>query len=139
MVDLLTKSQLHINLPRLQELHKKYGTDDSFEFTNRHKVFVVWVEGEIAAFAVLGQPHGYWWLRNCVVDKKHRGKGYQRSLIEERLRYVKERGGKRVCVSIDHKNVWSLNNAISSGFKFIPGGKKHNGHMYQKLAVEFNK
>lgn len=136
MVELLSKEELQENLPVLNKLHDKYGQDDSFEFTNRHKIFVVREEGEIIAFAVLGQPHGYWWLRNCVVDKPCRGKGYQRSLIEARLRYVKERGGKRVCVSIDHKNVWSLNNAISSGFKFVPGGMLHNNHKYQKLAVQ---
>ena len=127
---------MQLNLNRLQQLHDKFGDDSSFKFTSRHKIFVVEEDNQIVAFAVLGQPHGYWWLRNCIVDKPYRGKGYQRSLIDARLRYVKERDGKRVCVSIDHKNVWSLNNAISSGFKFVKGGMLHNGHMYQKLAVE---
>jgi len=133
---LLTKQEVDINRERLMELHNRYGSDDSFKIIPQHKVFVVEEDDKIVAFAVLGQPHGYWWLRSCVVDKPYRGKGYQRSLIEERLRYVEQRGGKRICVSIDNRNVWSLNNAISSGFKFVPGGKKHNGHMYQKLAVE---
>jgi len=38
---LLTKEELEEKLNRLNELHNKYGTDDSFEFTNRHKIFVI--------------------------------------------------------------------------------------------------
>ena len=131
-VSLLTKEQI-VNLkPQLERLIKQ-GDDSSFKFVPQHKVFVVFSNDEIVALGILNNPRGHWVFRNCIVDRKHRGNGYQRLLIGARLDYIRSRGGKRVSVGIDPKNTKSLNNILNFGFKFTKGGMSHNDHWYQKL------
>jgi len=132
---LLTKSQIKYyksDIDRLIGL----GDDQSFRVLPQHKVFALIVKDKVVAFGVLGRPRGYWFFRNCVIDREHRGKGYQRQLIRERLNHVRNNGGGRVSVCIDPKNTKSLNNMLGFGFKFKKGGHKHNEHWYQKLYTE---
>ena len=106
-----TKGEVQAYMPQLKRLTKQ-GADPSFKFIPQHKVFVVmdWKTDTLFAYAVLGKPHGHWYFRNCVVDRKHRGNGYQRELIRQRLDYIEENGGGNVSVGVDPKNTKSLNN-----------------------------
>jgi GNAT superfamily N-acetyltransferase len=131
-VEHLTKERIEFYKPHLDRLSKQ-ASDPSFRFVPQHKIFVVFVGEEIVAYAVANNPYGYWVFRNCVVDRKYRGNGFQRLLIEARIDYIKERGGDKVSVGIDPKNTKSLNNMLSYGFKFAKGGMKHNDHWYLKL------
>ena len=129
-----TKGEVQAYMPQLMKLSKQ-SSDPSFKIIPQHKVFVVmdWKTDTLLAYAVLGRPHGHWYFRNCVVDRKYRGNGYQRELIRQRLDYIEENGGGNVSVGVDPKNSKSLNNLLSFGFKFKKGGLKHNDHWYQKL------
>ena len=131
----LTKGEFEYYKPQLERLSKK-SSNPSFKFLPQHKIFIVLGDSQtdtVAAYAVLGKPHGHWYFRNCVVDRKHRGKGLQRELIQQRLDYIANNGGGNVSVGIDPKNTKSLNNMLSFGFKFKKGGLKHNENWYQKL------
>jgi GNAT superfamily N-acetyltransferase len=132
-VEHLTKYQIEFYKPQLEKLSKQIP-ESSFRFVPQHKVFAVFVGEEMAAFAVVNNPRGHWVFRQCVVDRKWRGNGFQRLLIEARLDYIKSKGGRKVTVGIDPKNTKSLNNILSYGFKFVNGGMKHDNHWYQKLS-----
>jgi len=117
-------------LERLEEINKQ-GHDDSFTFKGAQNIFVAKDNFQIIGFAVLNRPHGYWYFRNCVVDKQYVG-GVQRKLIEARLKYVEDQGGNRVSTLVNPQNYRSLNNLTSAGFKF-KGMKRHNDSQYQLL------
>jgi ribosomal protein S18 acetylase RimI-like enzyme len=134
-VILLSSEEVDKNINRLYQLHDKYGKDTSFEFKKAQRIFVVKIADYIVALAVFCQPHGFCWLRNFIVDEKYRGNHYQQALILEMLKYAKSKGIKKVTTAVDQMNIWSLNNFISTGFKFVPKGFNHNGHLYQKLQI----
>lgn len=115
-IQLLRKPYSQTVLARLDEINKQ-GNDPSFKFSHAQNIFVALKQNEIIGFAVLNKPHGYWYFRNCVVDKKHRG-GIQQKLIDARITHVKTQGGDKVSVGVFPKNYRSLNNLITRGFKF---------------------
>jgi GNAT superfamily N-acetyltransferase len=129
---LLTREQKEQYKPEIERLLRQ-GYDPNFKLIPQYKVFVIFEDNKMIALAILNNPHGYWYFRNCVVDRKHRGRGLQRVLIQERLDYISEHGGGRVSVGIDPKNTKSLNNMLSMGFKFAKGGMKYKDSWYQKL------
>lgn len=129
---LLTKEQKEFYKPEIERLLKQ-GYDSNFKLIPQYKVFVIFENNKIIALGILNNPYGYWYFRNCVVDRKYRGNGLQRVLIQERLDYISERGGGRVSVGIDPTNTKSLNNMLSMGFKFVKGGMKYKYSWYQKL------
>lgn len=134
-VILLSRTQVEANINRLWELHDNYGRDTSFEFTNSQKIFAIFDGNKIVAFGILSVPHGFYWMRNAIVDTPYRGRGYQQLLIEARVKHAYSKGAKTVTTAVDQMNVWSLNNLIDCGFRFVKGGKFHNGHLYQKLQI----
>jgi len=134
-IRLLTKEEKEFYKPEIYRLLKQ-GYNPDFKLIPQYKVFVVFQNNEIIALGILNNPHGYWFFRNCVVDKKYRGNGLQRDLIEARLDYIRHEGGGRVNVGVDPKNTKSLNNMLSMGFKFMKGGMKYGNFWYQKLYKE---
>jgi|WetSurMetagenome_2_1015567.scaffolds.fasta_scaffold260521_2 GNAT superfamily N-acetyltransferase len=134
-VILLSRRQVDANINRLWELHDNYGKDSSFEFTAAQKIFAIFDGNIIVAFGILSMPHGFCWMRNAIVDTPYRGRGYQQLIIEARVKYAYQRGIRKVTTAVDQMNVWSLNNLVACGFRFVKGGKLHNGHLYQKLQI----
>lgn len=76
---------------------------------------------------------GNWTLRGGWVRPGHRGRGYQRRLIRARVRHARKLGAKRVRAWVRPANVYSLNNLVAEGFRFVPGrprryhGRAHVG------------
>jgi GNAT superfamily N-acetyltransferase len=65
------------------------------------------------------------------VRERYRGKGLQRKLIEERLKYLKLKT-KTVRVGVKPGNMYSLNNIIWSGFRFE---KAKEGYYVYKIEL----
>jgi GNAT superfamily N-acetyltransferase len=92
------------------------------------------LERPVAGFGGLVCYRGYWCLRTCVVIPQWRGGGTQRRLIRARLRFLVKKGAKHVNVWAKPENVWSLNNLVAEGFRFVPEKpREFNGAMHVKL------
>lgn len=131
-IQLLKKPYNQTTLISLQFINSQGGSPD-YDF-NKHLIFVAKNNEDIIAFGALSQPHGFYFLRNCVVDNKFRGQGIQKELIKERLAYVKRHGGRNVKVRVDPNNTHSLNNLIASGFEHC-GNKNINGIDHLELFM----
>lgn len=139
-IELLEKPLDAETLQRLNYLNKKYGTDPSFDFTSPHVhyIFVAIVNKTIIGYGLLNRPHGHWFLRNCVVDKKYRG-GVQKRLIKDRLIHAVQLGATKVSVGVFQNNHRSLNNLIESGFRHSGIVKDKKLGTYQKLVFNVTK
>ena len=72
---------------------------------------------ELLAVASLKNYMGTWYLRGCVVKPQHRGQGFQRELIQERIDYLAGRT-RKVRTSVEPDNYHSIRNIESAGFVF---------------------
>lgn len=109
----------------------RYGNADPVEFSH---VFVAFDESKPVAFAGLACYRGHWCLRACVVHPDHRGQGLQRKLIRRRLEWLWAKKVKHVNVWARPDNVYSLNNLVSEGFRFVPEKpREFKGVMHVKL------
>jgi citrate lyase synthetase len=135
----LDKTDIKIFLNNLEEIAKSggYSKDDILAMS---EIFVVVENTKIVAFGGLACYHGFWCLRCCVVAPKSRGKGYQKKLIKTRCDFLKKKSAKYVNVWISPKNPYSLNNAISEGFRFMKEKPRTiHGIEYIKLRKYLNK
>lgn len=99
-----------------------------------HIIFVIEINNNIIAFAALSSYYGFWCLRLCVVHPKYRGLGLQKLLIQERIKFLKNKKVKHVNVWIKPENCYSLNNCIDAGFKFTKEKSRlFNGDKHYKL------
>lgn len=97
-------------------------------------LFAVFDDDEIVAFAGLACYRGYWCMRTCVVIPTHRGHGLQSRLIAARIRYLRARGARHVNVWVSPTNVYSLNNLIAAGFRFVrEKPREFHGTIHVKL------
>jgi GNAT superfamily N-acetyltransferase len=67
-------------------------------------------------------------LEECAVHLSHRGRGLQRLLIRERIHLAKRLGAEVMAVTVAPSNVFSLKNAIESGFAVKVVAMKYGGH-----------
>lgn len=65
-------------------------------------------------------------MRSCVVKREHRGRGFQRKLIQENLAYLSSRT-KEVRTTVFPWNVHSIRNVEAMGFVFVKQKKLRDG------------
>jgi len=78
-VEVLKKPLTIEVMNKLIELNKQ-SIDPFYDFKKAQNIFVAALDGkkrgqpqpeDIIGFAILNKPHGHWYFRNCVVDKRH--------------------------------------------------------------------
>ena len=125
----LDKREKEMYTPSLEKLNSKDGLNEDFSFKKVQQIFIVEEKNELIAFATCNNFYGHWFLRNCVVAKKHRGKGLQKRLIEERINFLESKKANQVKVTVAPENKYSLKNLIQYGFqiekKVILKGKEY--------------
>ncbi len=108
----------------LQKLRRMYPDGDGLFDFNKNRfmghvtAFYAYIGPAIVAVACIANYRGHYFLRCCYVDKEYRGKGFQRQLIEYRLRWLCNKKVKKVGVWVRPDNAPSLNNVVACGFKF---------------------
>lgn len=69
-----------------------------------------------------------------VVHPKWRGRGLQRELIRARIKWLRDKQVSRVNVWASPTNVYSLNNLVTEGFRFVAEKpREFKGTMHLKL------
>lgn len=104
-----------------------------------HKLFLATIDNKkIIGFAGIACYYGHWCLRSCVIDKKHRGNSLQKFLINRRIDYLKCIGKNNCNAWVNPKNIYSLNNLIEEGFRFVKQPSRiFNGKEHLKLSKSF--
>jgi len=121
----------------------RYAETDTSEdlqtyFDQGQLVVGIFVEAELAAYAVFSMRHGnklaeffakynvitvrevcedVGTLRTCVVKDKFRGRGFQLALIRIREEGARHNGYHQIFTSVHEKNTYSINNLIKAGYK----------------------
>jgi GNAT superfamily N-acetyltransferase len=127
---------INIHLPNLLKITNGSGYDES-DIRSLTHIFIATYGNEIIGFAGLACYHGFWTLRICVVGSKYRGNGIQRALISVRENYLRSIKAKHVNVWVKPTNIYSLNNLVSCGFRFVKEKPRaFHGHEHIKLRKE---
>lgn len=118
-------------IDKVEILNKEFYYPVNLRRTN---VLIVGFEpdGDISCFIGLNQQNGWWYWRGCYVKPEHRGKGYQRKLMLEGEKILKEKGITSVTSLVLTDNHYSLNNALALDY-YVTGRRKENYHIKKDL------
>ncbi len=91
-----------------------------------HEFWVMYdAGGAVVAFAsavLLATEVAY--LSRCAVVLKHRGKGIQKRMIRERMKWAKKEGARLVVTHVHRNNFASLMSLLGEGFRFITNNRR---------------
>ncbi len=129
---LLSKEQVEMYRPEILHLcHSELGEDTPLTGLT---YFGIIFGDELGAFDAVKCYMGYWYLRACVVKREHRGRGFQRKLIQENFDYLSSRT-REVRTTVFPWNVHSIRNVEAMGFIFVKPKKLADGkvvNVYKK-------
>jgi ribosomal protein S18 acetylase RimI-like enzyme len=67
----------------------------------------------------------WWWIYGVFVDKKYRGEGYGKVLIQQSLNWLKNSGANEVFLYVNKNNMVAKNLYLNYGFVIISESKYH--------------